>query len=120
MKLLKLSDLVMQVAILAGGLAWYIFSETDYGLFIPYFAMAGWQLVSFFIHFLLNPAWLSISYRIAYGKAILWTFIIGLLCYMTALINLPFIFYLPCRPAVHFSCICHLVFYYWPHGMGYY
>ncbi|MEQ1678673.1 MAG: hypothetical protein ABL876_18395 [Chitinophagaceae bacterium] len=92
MKLLKLTDLVMQVAILAGGLAWYILSDNGYGLFFPYFVIGGWQLASFFIHLWFNPAWLCISYRNAYGKTILWAFIIGLLCYMAVFINLPFIF----------------------------
>lgn len=95
MKLFKLTDIVTQAGILVGSLVCIMIPQNSYNLFNLYFIMGGWQVLSLLAHSLLGESWLALKDRRSYGKTILWTGIIGILCYLSLSIGLPLImFYL--------------------------
>jgi hypothetical protein len=95
MKLLKLTDLVMQLLITTAALLCLIFINDGCGIFYFYFALGGWQVASFVTHLFITESWKSSIDRSNYGKTLFWTALIGLLNYLLLLVQVPLIlFYL--------------------------
>ncbi|MBL7746877.1 MAG: hypothetical protein JNM19_05580 [Chitinophagaceae bacterium] len=91
MKLFKLTDILTQAGILVGSLVFIIIPQNSYNLINLYFIMGGWQVLSLLIHSLFAEGWLAQKDRRSYGKTILWTFITGILCYLSLFAGLPLI-----------------------------
>jgi hypothetical protein len=82
MKTFKIVDLWWQVLALVAAILVYVGPNkiASDGLFVMYFMVGGAQLFSFLIHlFFAEKAWYHKKDRIAYGKVIIWTFLLGLL-----------------------------------------
>jgi hypothetical protein len=95
MKLLKITDLSLQLFITTAGLL-YLFMEADgCGILYLYYLLGGWQVASFFAHLFISQSWKSRSHRNLYGKTLLWIAFIGLINYLLLLIEVPLVlFYL--------------------------
>lgn len=95
MKLLKLTDLVLQVLITAICTVAGIIKDDMQILLYCYFFLGGWQLISFGIHFVTGAGWMNRVQRKEYGQTILWIAILGAIGYLLIFADLPFIvFYL--------------------------
>jgi hypothetical protein len=95
MRLLKLSDLVIQGILLSGGLI-YAFQYGDEGRFLgAYYSLGSWQLLSFVIHATSQKNLFFRKERMAYGKTILWLLVIGAFGLLLLFLETPIIlFYL--------------------------
>ena len=95
MKLLKLTDLVLQLLITISCVVLGIIKDDLQILLYLYFILGGWQLVSFLTHYVTGASWANRVERIQYGHTILWVAIVGAICYLLLLAELPLIvFYL--------------------------
>ncbi len=95
MKLLKLTDLVMQLVITTSCIVWGIIKDDMQILLYLYFILGGWQLLSFLVHFVTGTNWANRVERKQYGHSILWVAVVGVICYLLLLADLPLIvFYL--------------------------
>lgn len=95
MKLLKLTDLVLQLLIAICGIVLGIIKDDIQILMYLYFILGGWQLASYLTHYLTGVSWANRVERSQYGHTVLWVAVVGVLCYLLLLADLPFIaFYL--------------------------
>lgn len=94
-KILKLADLIAQALITSCCFLLAIINNTEEPLFWWYFILGGWQVASFIIHSLFNPGWKNTKQRKNYITALAWLTVLGLICYLLLLLELPIIiFYL--------------------------
>lgn len=95
MKLLKLTDLVLQLLITTSCVVLGIIKNDMQILLYLYFILGGWQLASFLTHYFTGASWANRVERKQYGHTILWVGIVGIICYLLLLADLPLIvFYL--------------------------
>lgn len=95
MKLLKLTDLVLQFLITISCVVSGIIKDDMQILLYLYFILGGWQLASFLTHYFTGASWANRVGRKQYGHTILWVAIVGVICYLLLLADLPLIvFYL--------------------------
>lgn len=95
MKLLKLADLVLQLLITISCVVLGIIKDDMQILLYLYFILGGWQLASFLTHFFTGASWANRVERKQYGHTLLWVAIVGVICYLLLLTDLPLIvFYL--------------------------
>lgn len=95
MKLLKLTDLILQLVITIICVVAGIIKDDMQILLYLYFILGGWQLASFLTHYFTGASWANRVGRKQYGHTILWVAIVGVICYLLLLADLPLIvFYL--------------------------
>jgi len=93
MKLLKQTDLVLQVLITLVCIILGIVKDDFQIILYLYFILGGWQIFSFVTHFLIDPGWANKGERGSYGMTILWIVIVGALCYLFLLAEKPLLFF---------------------------
>lgn len=93
MKTFKLTDLAIQVLPILITLILSILHDNYDYLFYLYFIVGGWQLLSFFIHLVIDNGWLNRKERKMYAQTLLWVVIIGLINLLLLTFDVPLIFF---------------------------
>ena len=92
MKLLKLADLVIQIALFIGGVIYCLLVTVNYESFLyPYFVLGSWQVLSFLINMTVGTKSMYHGQRNSYGIVLLWALGIGMLTVILSLLfKVPF------------------------------
>lgn len=93
MKLFKLTDLAVQVLILAGGLLYLLLAKHPVSFLFLYYVMGAWQVCSFLIHLLIHDSWVARKDRMQYGKTLGWILVFGLLSLLLLYFELPVVIF---------------------------
>lgn len=93
MKTIKISDLLIQVALLIAGLINTFWGDENF--ITAYFLVGGWQFLSFIYHWLISYNWIYAEQRKYYGKILLCLAVCGLISLVLIWAEMPIIlFYL--------------------------
>jgi len=94
MKLFKITDLLLQIALLVYSII-YCWLKTSGSFYTIYFLIGGGQFLSFATHHFLEYSWIHTQHRKWYGQFLLWIIIAGLISLVLLKLNIPLlIFYL--------------------------
>ena len=94
MKLFKITDLILQIALLVYGIV-YCYIKSPGNFIIIYFLIGGVQLLSFAAHHFLEYSWIHTQHRKRYGQFLFWIIVAGLASLVIMKLNSPLLlFYL--------------------------
>lgn len=93
MKLLKLTDLIIQILITVVCITLGLIKDEMQILPYFYLILGGWQLLSFTTHSLFSTSWANWLERKNYGLTVLWAAVLGVINYLLMLADVPLVFF---------------------------